>query len=153
MIIISQGKAAESSDIIVNELLICASGILELLSNFQESYLTKASWPGLWYVTHNDSSSMNLEGMNQTRRYHQARRSICSLKESICYHWATDWTLQLNAWTQLIPLTCFLLWVINVNRSIPGVIAKSGIGAWYLNSKENVPCFPLNTLLYFKQSH
>lgn len=43
MIIAGQGKAAESSDIIVNELLMCEMGILEFLSNFHESYLTKAS--------------------------------------------------------------------------------------------------------------
>lgn len=43
MIIISQGKGAESSNIILNELLICELGILELLSNFQEGYLTKSS--------------------------------------------------------------------------------------------------------------
>ena len=43
MIIIGQGKGAERSDIILNELLTCELGILELLSHFQENYLTKAS--------------------------------------------------------------------------------------------------------------
>lgn len=43
MVIINRGKGAEHFDIILNALFICELGILEILSNFQESYVTKAS--------------------------------------------------------------------------------------------------------------
>lgn len=44
MVIINRGKGAENFDIIIlSELFICELGILEILSNFQESYVTKAS--------------------------------------------------------------------------------------------------------------
>ena len=41
MIIFSQER--ELKNLTLNELLLCKSGILDLLGNFQQNYLTKAS--------------------------------------------------------------------------------------------------------------